>query len=202
MDDKIDILLKFVAGELPVQKFENELYTNAALEELLRLSTDWEGTYIGQLATNLYDYLIALNYSNTNEKINAIDALQLYFKKEGISCSVTNKYSDLYGLILSSQPKYLDVDMQFIEKYILPTNDNLSKLEMKKIMRSNFEKYFRFQGKPPRWIQNPAWIIKNEKPLFFVGQLELKNDLFHDTGAVYVFLNEDTAEIEMIKQFY
>ena len=198
----MEILLKFVAGEITVQEFENELYTNAELEKLLRKSTDWDGTFVGNSATNLYDYLIAINYSHRNGTINAIGALELYFTKEGISYPKKNKHLDFYNLILDSQPKYLDVDTQFIEKYICPKIENQTKLELKKTIRSNFEKYFKFQSKPPRWIQNPAWIIQNEKPLFFIGQLDLKNDLFHDNGAVYVFLNEETKEIETIKQFY
>lgn len=198
----MEILLKFIAGEITAQEFENELFTNAELEELLRKSTDWSGTFVGNYATNLYDYLIAVNYSRTDNTMNAVDALELFFKKEGISYPQKNIYLDLYNLILNSQPKYLDVETQFIEKYIIPTDNNLAKAELKKVMRSNFERHFKFQNKPPRWIQNPAWIIRNEKPLFFVGQLDLKNELFHDNGAIYVFINEETGEIETIKQFY
>jgi len=202
MENVTNILLKFIEGKISVQEFENELYTNTELENLLRQSTDWSGTYIGNAATNLYDYLIALNYSKIDEQINAIGALELYFTKKGISYPKTNKYSELYDLTLVSQPKYLNVDTQFIKKYILPTDESLTKAEIKKIIRSNFEKHFKFQNKPPRWLQSPAWIIKDEKPLFFIGQLELKNELFHDVGAVYVFFNEKTGGFETIKQFY
>lgn len=202
MENVTAILLKFVEGKITVQDFENELYTNTKLEEVLRQSTDWSGTYIGNAATDLYNYLITLDYSGMDGQINAISVLELYFTKEGITYSKTNKYPELYDLILASQPKYLDVDMPFIEKYILPADENLTKAELKKMIRSNFERYFKFQNKPPRWLQSPAWIIKDEKPLFFIGQLELKSKLFHDDGAVYLFLSEDTGEIETVKQFY
>ncbi|MDR2918654.1 MAG: hypothetical protein LBV72_04730 [Tannerella sp.] len=202
MENVTSILLKFVEGKMTVQEFENELYINGELEDLLRQSTDWSGTYIGNAANDLYNYLIALDYSGMDGQINAIGALELYFAKKGITYSKTNKYPELYDLILASQPKYLDVDTSFIEKYILPVDENLTKTELKKIIRTNFEKYFRFQSKPPHWLQSPAWIIKDEKPLYFVGQLELKNKLFHDDGMVYIFLNEDTGEIETIMQFY
>ena len=198
----MEILLKFIAGEITVHNFENELYTNPELEELLRKSTDWNGTYVGQFVDNLYDYLIILNYSRTDDIIKAIDALEIFFTKQGVSCTKTNKYNDFYSLTFAAQPKYLMVDTQFVEKYILPSESNLTKAEQKKVVRSNFEKYFRFQNKPPRWIQNPNWIIKDDKPLLFVGQLDLKSELFHDNGAVYVFLNEESGEIETIKQFY
>lgn len=189
-------------GKITVQEFENELYTNTELEDLLRQSTDWSGTYIGDAAANLYDYLIMLDYSGMDGQINAIGALKLYLTRKGIIYPETNKYSECYDLVLASQPKYLDVDTQFIEKYILPADKNLSKTELKKVIRTNFEQFFRFQSKPPRWLQSPAWIIKEEKPLFFIGQLELKSKLFHDDGMVYIFLNKETGEIETVKQFY
>lgn len=198
----MEVLLKFVAGEISVQEFEHEIYYNAELEDLLKKSTDWSGTYIGNAAANLYDYLIALNYSNTNGKINALNALELYFTKEGIPFPKSNEYTDFYSVIFASQPKYLDVDIEFIEKYILPSEKNLQKTELKKLIRSNFDKYFKFQSKPPRWIQNPQWIIKNDKPLYFIGQLDLKSELFHDNGVVYIFMDNETGEIDTIKQFY
>lgn len=198
----MEILLRFVEGKITVQEFENELYTNTELEDLLRQSTDWSGTYIGDAAANLYDYLIMLDYSGMDGQINAIGALKLYLTRKGIIYPETNKYSECYDLVLASQPKYLDVDTQFIEKYILPADKNLSKTELKKVIRTNFEQFFRFQSKPPRWLQSPAWIIKEEKPLFFIGQLELKSKLFHDDGMVYIFLNKETGEIETVKQFY
>ena len=69
-------------------------------------------------------------------------------------------------------------------------------------MRSNCDKYFKYQTKPPTWIQNPEWIIKNETPLFFVGQIKLNHPAFHDEGAVYVFLDTETGEIETVMQFF
>lgn len=201
-DKSLVVLLKFISGEITAQEFERELYENAELEELLRKSTDWSGTFIEDYAANLYDYLIVINYSQIDGMMNAVEALELYLTKEKIPFPKRNKYSDFYNLILDSQPKYLDIDTLFIEKYILPADSNLPKTELKKVIRSNFKRYFRFQNKPPRWIQNPAWIIKNEKTLFFIGQLELKNEVFHDNGTVYVFFNEETGEVETVKQFH
>jgi len=198
----IDILLQFVAGEIDAKEFENELYTNEELGQLLQDSTiNWSGTYI-EKSLNLYYYLIELNYSRIEDKVNAIGALELFFKRKDIKYSETNKHNELYDLILTTQPKYIDIDSSFFEKFILPENRNLSKTELKQLIKDNFNKYFKYQNKPPKWIQNPAWIIRDDKPLYFIGQLELKNDIFHDNGFVYIFANTKTGEIESVKQLY
>ena len=124
-----------------------------------------------------------------------------HFKKYE-QTQLLNKHNELYDLILTTQPKYIDIDSSFFEKFILPENRNLSKTELKQLIKDNFNKYFKYQNKPPKWIQNPAWIIRDDKPLYFIGQLELKNDIFHDNGFVYIFANTKTGEIESVKQLY
>lgn len=195
----IDIILKYIAGNLSVAEFENELYTNKEFElVLLDLEINWRGTYIN---TNLYHYLIGLNYSTIEGKVNSIGALKLFLEKKNIQYSEMTKYERTFDLILSMQPKYIDASSDFIEKFILPQNFQGSESEMKKIIRANYQKHFKYQNKPPKWIQSPKWIIKNDKPLFFIGQLELKSELFHDNGFVYVFVDTETREIKTVQQF-
>lgn len=63
--------------------------------------------------------------------------------------------------------------------------------------------FFKYQTKPPQWIQNPNWPIRKEKPLFFLGQMEIKKSaLLHDEGKVYLFIDPETGNIETVKQFY
>jgi hypothetical protein len=199
---EIEIILNFVSGDMNMKDFENELYTNSKLEEVLRdPSLNWSGTYISNIATNIYDYLICLNYSRAEGRLDAVEAVKLFLDAQKISYTETKEYQKLFDLLLSTQPKYLDIDSQFFEKYILPKDFKGSQPELKQIIKNNFNKYFRFQTKPPKWLQNPQWIIKDDKPLFFLGQLDIKHKIFHDNGVVYVFM-DDRGEIETIKQFY
>jgi hypothetical protein len=198
----VDILLQFVAGEIDAKKFENELCTNEELSQLLQdPNLNWTGTYITR-NLNLYYYLIELNYSRIEDKANAVEALELFFQRKGITYSKSKKDAELYDLLLTTQPKYIDINSSFFEKYILPTNNNLSKTELKQLIKDNFNRYFKYQSKPPKWIQSPAWIMRDDKPLFFIGQLELKIDTFHDNGFIYIFADIETGEIESVKQFY
>ena len=134
--------------------------------------------------------------------MNAVNALELFLQQKGIPYSKNDKHFELHKLMLDTQPKYLDVDSAFFEKNILPADKNVSKTELKNSIRENYKKHFKYQTRPPIWVQKPEWVIKNDKPLFFVGQLNLNHETIHDEGTVYVFLDVETGNIETVKQFH
>ena len=200
--DAMETLLKFVSGELDKASFKDALYYNPAVEELLSDPTvNWNGTYVDAFL-NLYCYLLEQDYDRAGEIGDAIDAVELFLQKKGIEYTRKPKGLDIYGFMLDSQPSYIDCDSKFFEKHIMPKNRDMPKAELKKATRENFNAYFKYQSKPPKWIQNPAWPIRGDKPLFFVGQIELKNDALHDDGMVYVFFDSVSGEIETVTQLY
>jgi hypothetical protein len=200
MKREIDFLKNFVEGNININKFEEELYENENLQKLLNdNSINWG--YLDH--TTPYYYLLELNYNDIRGKLNAQGAVELFLEKKGVEFIKNKQFYDEYSLILDSQPKYLDIDTKFIQKYIFPKENNKTKKEIKEYMKNKFNEYFKYQNKPPRWIQNPNWIIKNDIPLFFLGQMEIKDcKLFHDNGAIYIFVNEKTKEIETVIQLY
>lgn len=202
MENEIKILKDFIEGIICSEDFERQFFENSNFEELLSDKTiSLQGTYMA--GSTIYLYVVEQKMKSIAGRLNVQGAIQLFFTKKGISFKSYSKYSDDYGLILDSQPKYIDADLDFIERYILPSEMKKSNAELKKEVKERFLELFRYQIKPPKWIQNPNWIIKNNKPLFFLGQFEIKNcDIFHDDGAVYLFVDEETGEIETVKQLY
>ncbi len=202
MENEIKILTDFVEGVISPEVLEKYIFENSNFEELLSDKTiNLQGTYLAR--TNVYFFLMELNLKSLDGVLNAQGALELFLTRKGINFKASKKYKDEYSLILSTQPKYIDADMNFIEKYILPNDMTKSKLELKKHIKENFSRLFMYETKPPKWIQNAEWIIKNNKPLFFLGQLDIKNnDIFHDDGAVYIFIDQETGQIETITQLY
>lgn len=202
MQDELKILKDFVEGTISSKVFEKHLFENSKFAELLSDKTlNLKDTYLAK--TTIFFYLAEQKIQSITGQLNAQGAVELFLRKKGIKFNSYSKYSDDYGLILDSQPKYVDADLDFIEKHILPSEMTKSKAELKKEIKENFLRFFKYQTKPPKWIQNPHWIIKNEKPLFFLGQVAIKNcSIFHDDGAVYLFVNQETGEIETMKQFY
>lgn len=202
MTPELQILIHFLEEKLSLKDFEQQLYTNSELEQLLSdTSINWDGTYLKN--TTAFLYLLEQNYNHAEGKLNAQGAVQLFLSKKGIEISASKQFAEDYDLILSTSPKYIDADPDFIERHILPKDKTLSKAEQKKQMKQRYAELFKYQTKPPKWIQNPDWLIKDDKPLFFLGQFEIKNcNLFHDNGSVYLFVDPETGNIETVKQFY
>jgi len=193
----MELIKGFVEGKISDNDLEAHL-DNLKLT-LQDSSLSWSDTYI---KTNPYDYLKSLKIKSIDGRLNAQGVLELFLKRKGITSIRYKKYSDDYDIILDSQPKYIDADVDFIERNVIPTT-KLSKGETKKLMKETFKNLFQFHKKPPKWIQSPNWPIINDKPLYFLGQLEIKDcDLFHDDGYVYIFIDQGNDKIETIKQFY
>lgn len=202
MQDEIQFLKDFVEGKISGQDFERQLYTHSELEKLLSDSAiNWKGSYLQD--TTPFLYLAEQNYKDPAGQLNAQGTIRLFLERKGIKVTETSKYSHDYHLLLRTSPKYIDADLNFIEKHILPEDKNLSKAGQEQYIKQRYTELFRYQTKPPKWIQNPEWPIQNNSPLFFLGQIEIKRcDLFHDDGNVYLFIDPKTGVIETIKQFY
>ncbi|PQA97778.1 hypothetical protein B0A69_00100 [Chryseobacterium shigense] len=202
MADEIQVLKDFVEGKISDQDFEQQLYTNSALEKLLSDSAiNWHGTYLQEATAFLY--LIGQDYKNAEGRLNAHETVKLFLNKIGIQFVTSTKPTDDYDLLLSTQPKYIEAEAGFIEKYIVPEDTSLSKADRKQYIKQRYAELFKYQTKPPKWIQNPDWPIRNDKPLYFLGQLDIKKgDLFHDEGSIFLFIDAETGILETIKQLY
>ena len=202
MADEIQILKDFVDGKLSDKDFEQQLYTNIDLEKQFSdPAINWQGTYLQN--TNAYFYLIEQDYKNAEGRLNAHETVKLFLSKIGVEVTDSKQKSDEYEFILSTSPKYIDADAGFIEQHILPKDKTLSKSDQKKYIKQRYADLFKYQTKPPKWLQNSEWPIKNNQPLFFLGQIEIKKgEFFHDEGSMYLFMDPETEIIDIVKQFY
>lgn len=202
MTEEIQLLTKFVEGNLPPKEFEQQLYTSPSLQKFLsETKINWHGTYLE--GTNAFLYLAEQDYNSTAGVLNAQGTAALFLERSGIETAPTEKYADEYNHASVLGPKYIDADSAFIEKYIIPSDKTLSKSAVNKFIKARYAQLFTYQSKPPKWIQNPQWPIKNDKPLFFLAQVDIKDcAFFHDTNSIYLFLDTETGAIETIQQFY
>jgi hypothetical protein len=75
-------------------------------------------------------------------------------------------------------------------------------VELTDWLRRKVAENFRTLGVIPKWLQNSEWPIKNNRPMIFVGQIDvlgsLAPDLFHDDTSFYLFIlpEEEPVVIE------
>lgn len=202
MDKNWEILVDFVQGTISKEEFEQEFYYNSELQDILNdTSMNWSGTYL--VNSTPFLFLTEQNLQSSLGALNAQEAIQMLLDRKGIPYSVSSVYEQCFHLIQKVQPKYVDADWEFIETYILPSNNIFNQKELELYCKDRYKELFRFQSKPPKWIQNPQWPIKDAEPYYFIGQLELKSiKAFHDDGIIYVFINDSSGEIKNVIQTY
>lgn len=190
-------IIDFVEGRLQPKDFEQILYANPRFEEVLNDDPNFPpNTYLG---TELYLYVIQLNFNSPGDILNLQKVLADFLERNGFAHQSTKKFDERYDLILSAQPKWLDVDSEYVQSEIIPAAGDLTGNELKQWLRAEFLKRFRYITKPPRWIQNPNWPINENGPLIFLGQLQVK-DYFHDEAAIYVFHDQKSDSLQTIRQ--
>ncbi len=154
------------------------------------------------IKSNTYAFLTALNWRSPGDHLSAQGALTQFLDRRGITYTRTERYSALYELLLDAQPKWLDAPSLFLESLLADSPPDLTSRTRKvKWLRERLLGLFRYASKPPRWIQNPDWPIRDGVPLVFLAQATV-SDYFHDEAAAYVFFDPATRKAETILQVY
>lgn len=194
-----DIIVRFVERKISVEEFLDNLYNNEELEKVLSENIQLNPfTYLGE---TVYLYLLNQNLNTSGGLLNSLSALEEFLEKKQVKFDKNNEAAKLYSLMLNVQPNWLNVPDGHMKRYI-EMSGNKKRKELETFLREKIKQDFRYVKKPPQWVQNPTWIMKDDKPLMFIGQLALDAEIFHDKGAVYVFMDTETGEIETVKQFY
>jgi len=193
----LKLLVDFIEDKITPSDFLNAFYDNAELQAVLEEETD---VVKHTKAASLAHYLYETNATNMGSVLNIKHAIKRYLDKKEIPYSYSDKADKSYNIFLTSLPRWLNAPSEHFSSIL--DNDALSDGEKKEHMKAQVKKDFICLKKPPKWIQDYNWPFRNGKPLVFVGQLDLDIEIFHDKGAVYVFLDSETGDIETVKQFY
>ncbi|MCL2309250.1 MAG: hypothetical protein FWC42_03095 [Proteobacteria bacterium] len=192
---ELENLRKFISGEISPKEFESILYGSHALEKYL---SGKEPPRSFSRGTSLYHYFIEINYGNPAQVFDAQNRAQRALEEDGCKVDLDNTQRALHELILSAQPKWLNVPPDFVAELLKDAPD-IPKTEKTKWLKTRLLSVFQCLKKPPKWLQDCMWPIREGKPLIFVGQLELGSE-FHDDSIVYIFLDRDTKECVTIVQ--
>ena len=135
--------------------------------------------------------------------MNAVGGQTQFMDRRGIPYErVTDEYKRLFEFVLDVQPEWLDVDSEFLKRTVMDkAPPDLGKMAAKKWARERLREMFRCAAKPPRWVQSPAWPMRGDRPLVFMGQVTVE-DYFHDRAVLYVFHDPETGEFETLAQVY
>ena len=190
-----NILKSYVEGEIYLQELQHILIKNPQIENFLKLSE--EIAPYSNISNTNFDYIISLNPKNNDDCLNAQDLISQLLSNINVQHEFSNKYEKISKIKSKVQPKWLDIDMKLFGELLKEAGGMDEKHLISWIKNKILEKY-RYENKPPKWIQNPEWPIEGIHPLKFIDQTEIKNK--HDIEWEYKFLNESTGDIKIITQ--
>lgn len=198
MSEPLQRLVAYVEGKLRPREFEQLLYHDAALQQLLQSdrapSTD-------STADDSYTALLQQDFADPGALVAVQELLTGVLQRRGVKCRPTDAYREHFDLLLRAQPEWLDLDLSWLEETVLSEAGGKKGAELEAWLRTRLLELFRCVGEPPEWIQNAEWPINENGPLVFLGQLSVY-DYFHDEAAVYVFHDPVTGACETVIQVY
>ena len=189
----LDIIIQFVEGNITSEKFQEHLSGN---NELISILTNNISRPSG-IGEDLYQYINRYGISTLVGKLNTIDALEKFLGENKVFFNKNTEIEKLYSLMLDIQPSWLDLPGWYVDKMLKQSEDK-PKFELKASLKAQILEDFKFTKKP-RWIQSPNWLFVNERPLFFIGQIDISN-VRHDSSQLYIFLDEITNQFHFTEQ--
>jgi hypothetical protein len=196
ISQSLGTVVEFVEGRLETTGFEMRLYRDGELERLL---SEQKAPRYAHTGHTLYHYLIALDYRDPGDVLAAQGALGEFLQTQGLPYVASGRPREMFDLVLSAQPKWLDVDASLVQGLLASAPPFDKKSELKLWLRARLLEMFRYVKKPPAWLQSPNWPIGKKGPLVFLGQLAVEGYL-HDRAAAYVFHDPASNECVTVLQ--
>ncbi len=192
-------LIDFVEGRMSFKEFQQNYETNKDYFMLLE-DTKPNDDYQYQIDKTINQCLKYYKWSTALGQ-NVVHAyIVRYLEYYDFKIQPTKKYQDKVNFMSQIQPSYVCIeDEAFLNKIIEEAPKDISKTMQKKWLKNRIKSIFRYDNKPPKWIQDPEWPIIDGKPLVFKSQTKEKID---DERVYYTFYNPETKEEKVIIQFY
>jgi 23S rRNA G2069 N7-methylase RlmK/C1962 C5-methylase RlmI len=171
---QINIMKDFVEGRISTEEFWNILKNDKIIRKILR----------------------------SNKKLNSF---RVYFDENNIEKIDISKLSVRIAIYWKVK-QYLKINNYKVipfndeeERFLFlsdiqPAPPSLSKEKSKQWCKSRIKELFKYDKKPPEWVQEPEWPIVNGQPLVF------KNQKVDGSKFSYYFYDSNTQEeIEIIQ---
>lgn len=197
--DIIHIFVDFVAGKLNFEDFKNYL---AAYPQALSLLEDQKPNqnFPYQRGKTIKDCLYHYRWDTAAGRLNVHKYIIRYLDFYQIPNQPTPYYHNDWAFRIDIQPNYVDIeDDALLDQILKSTPTGLSKTQKKKWLKTHIKSLFKYETKPPKWIQAPEWPIMGGIPLVFKFQTKesISQECIH-----YHFYHPLTLQAVVIEQFY
>ena len=198
MSDELQVLVDFAQGRLTEREFEAALYENPRFEDVLDDDPHLApGTYVG---TSVYLFVLRQNFGLPGGVLNAHGAIVQFLERNGHEIDPTGEFAIRHDLLLQAQPTWLDVPEKYLVEQVLPPLKHLQHGDLLGALKVELRRRFRYNRKPPIWLQGSRWPINENGPLVFLGQLPIYVGPDASNATIFIFRDAKTGGIQTIEQ--
>ena len=201
---ELDIIIKFVEGDITIAEFMNELEINRALQNLLREKMPKTLLYHRNIQISDNDivdcFQKTLCWRKIGDASNIHYLANIWLQENNILTNPTQIYGDKFVFLISVMPAYINGEQaeSLIDEIIQSVPETMSKTKRIKEIKAKIKEAFHVEDKKyPRWAQDTDWpFSKTGKPLKYVSR-KTDGDLVQHT-----FVDVDTGEETIVEEFY
>ena len=201
--DYIEILKKFVGGEMSIEEFKNIYFFDEKIQQFLQDNLPESMVGYADVRWNDGDINLALKKQKWETKWgrSVIQSLiEIWLTRNNIDCYVTPIYDEEYSFLIDVMPDYINgVQAEaFIDDIIQSVPETMPKTKRIKEIKAKTKEAFHVEDrKYPRWAQDTDWPFSQMgKPLKYVSR-KTGGDLVQHT-----FVDVDTGEETIVEEFY
>lgn len=201
--DYIEILKKFVSGEMSIQEFKDIYLSDENLQQFLQDNLPESMVGYADVRWNDGDINLALKKQKWETKWgrSVIQSLiEIWLIRNNIDCYVTPIYDEKYSFLIDVMPDYINGEQAeaFIDSIIQSVPETIPKTKRIKEIKAKIKEAFHVEDrKYPRWAQDTDWpFSKTGKPLKYVSR---KTD---GDSVQHTFVDVDTGEETIVEEFY
>ena len=198
-EQAIQYMRDFIEGRVSTEDFWTTYKSSELLQELL-INDEKRPIEVRDCDFAPKNLLKAIDISKLQHKYQLWEAVWGYFHFREEKLKSKNSDAEKYLNLQKMLPAWLDIREEDLLLGIYNSApNNLTKADKLNYCKDKVKEIFKFDNKPPRWVQNPEWPIVNGKPLVFRNQSKEAPD---DQRVFFYFYNPDTKEETIIEQLY
>lgn len=190
--DFLDFIKKFVEGDISVEQFQSEVIGNEGFQKYLDSRVEGLQKYLEESGNSLWVYMACLDTENIRDRYEMHKQAVKLLK--GVPFVPTEKYKNEFELTVEMSFATDYIDCPQITEKIIRSLPAVSVSRKKKLLKQQLKELFIYDEKPPVWIQNPEWQLRDGKPMKFRAQYKT------DDGYRYEFYDDEG--VISIEQYY
>ena len=192
----LEIVKKFVEGELSICEFEAICKTNHEFRDKISYYNNWE---FDDFNNSILCYVDNVNWRHPEKRIRIHTTFCFLLSEKGVKFNRNDLYVERAQEYFSVIPDWLcDNAMEWVEENIMnKAPESLSKTARNKWIKEEIKKAFPYEKRPPSWVQGTEdW--PQDKDGNFLTFKKQKDD---GEKTTYTFVNKRTNEEVEIFEF-